>query len=239
MFEWLANPESWIALLTLILLEIVLGIDNLIFISIATAKLPKHQQEIARILGLLLAMLTRIGLLFTIAWLITLTKPILFHLSGKDIFLLCGGIFLCYKGLIELKDLKFDTNNQDTPKSNKPSKLIFILFEIAILDIVFSIDSIITAVGMLESLAISHTSMLFLATVAIIITVTIMLFVSGYIARFIHNHPSIKLLALCFLVLIGIVLIFDSLHYHIPKSYVYTILAFSLVVEGIRLFKQR
>ncbi len=239
MFEWLANPESWIALLTLILLEVILGIDNLIFISIATAKLPKHQQEIARILGLLLAMFTRIGLLFTIAWLITLTKPILFYLSGKDIFLLCGGIFLCYKGLIELKDLKFDTQIKNTSKSDKQANLIFVLFEIAILDIVFSLDSIITAVGMLESLAVSHHSMLFLATIAIIITVGMMLFVSGYIARFIHNHPSIKLLALCFLILIGIVLICDSLHYHISKSYVYITLIFSLIVEGIRLFKQK
>lgn len=239
MTEWFTNPESWLALSTLILLEIVLGIDNLIFISITTAKLPHHLREKARIIGLFLAMLTRIGLLFIITWIITLTAPILFDLSGRDIFLLCGGAFLCYKGITEIKDLSFDPNEHNTSKPQKKSSFILILIEIALLDIVFSLDSIITAVGMLESLKISHQAMLALAIIAIAITVIIMMFVSGYIARFIHAHPNIKLLALCFLILIGIVLICDSLGFHIPKSYVYVTLAFSLAVEIIRLIKQK
>ncbi len=238
MFEWLYQPEAWITFLTLVLLEVVLGIDNLIFISIATAKLPKSQQNKARILGLLLAMLTRIALLFTIAWIITLTKPFLLGLSGKDIFLLLGGIFLCYKGISELGSLKFHEDLTPPDPSGKQKNFLLCLIEIALLDIVFSLDSIITAVGMLQGLSLSHSSLLFLATAAIVFTVGIMLFVSGIIAHFIHKHPNIKLLALCFLILIGGLLICDSLGWHIPKAYVYSALGFSLCVEIIRIFKK-
>ena len=239
MFEWIYNSESWITLATLIFLEIILGIDNLVFISITIIKLPIHQQNTARVLGLTLAMFTRILLLFSIAWIITLTNPLIGKFSGKDIFLFCGGVFLAYKGISEIFTLHIHAYQSQDTSQKKQKNFILCLIEIAILDIVFSLDSIITAVGMIQSLHISHQSMLILATIAIIITVLVMLFISGTISDFINHHPSIKLLALCFLVLIGGVLIADSLGYHIPKSYVYAILIFSLIVELIKIYKEK
>lgn len=244
MLEWLAQPEAWGALITLTLLEIILGIDNIIFIAIAVAKLPQQQRNKARILGLFLAMFTRIALLFSIAWIITLQTPIiktsLISLSGKDIFLIAGGIFLIYKGILELKNLSLHTNEEISPQSNaKNTSFLTCVLQIAILDIVFSLDSVITAVGMLQNTITNPQEITLLASIAIIIAVFIMIFVSGYISDFINKNPSIKLLALCILILIGINLIADGLSYHISKNYIYAIMGFSFFVECIRIYKDK
>ncbi|WP_104697653.1 MULTISPECIES: TerC family protein [unclassified Helicobacter] len=243
MFEWLSQPEAWGLLFLLTSLEIVLGVDNIIFIAIATSRLPQNNQNKARILGLFFAMFTRIALLFSITWIITLQSPLIqtsfVSLSGKDIFLIMGGIFLLYKSLVELKDLSLKTENNKKSSNKKPISFLLCIFQITLLDIVFSLDSIITAVGILQDTISNPKSIVTLATIAIIIAVFVMIFISGYISNFINQNPSIKLLAICILVLIGLSLISDGIHHHIPKNMIYSAISFSFLVELIRIYKLR
>lgn len=227
--DWITNPEAWIALLTLTVLEIVLGIDNIVFISILVGRLPKEEQNKGRQIGLLLAMGTRILLLLSLSWLIKLTAPI-FHIgehgvAGRDIILMVGGLFLLWKSTSEIHH-KLEG---DTEVSSKKVKASFwaVIAQIAILDIVFSLDSVITAIGMADELVIM--------IAAVIIAVGIMLFASGPISSFVNDRPTLKILALSFLLLIGVSLLAEGLHFHIPKGYIYFSMTFSLFVETINL----
>jgi predicted tellurium resistance membrane protein TerC len=227
--EWLTNPEAWIALLTLTALEIVLGIDNIIFISILAGKLPKAQQTRGRQVGLVMAMLTRILLLFSLAWLTRLTTPIfqiLEHpVSGRDLILMTGGLFLLGKSTLEIHD-KLEGKEGHTSARVKAS-FTGVIIQIMLLDIVFSLDSVITAVGMVNELAVMVT--------AIIIAVGIMLYASGPISDFVNEHPTIKILALSFLLMIGFSLVAEGLHFPIPKGYIYFAMGFSVFVEMLNL----
>ena len=229
MFEWLTNPEAWIALGTLIALEIVLGIDNIVFISILVGRLPTHQRNIARQLGLGLAMLTRLALLFSLVWIMGLVEPWFsifdIEISGRDIILIAGGLFLLAKSTHEIHNsLEIVTQTEDTPKL---TGFYSILIQIAVLDIVFSLDSVITAVGLVEHLSIM--------VIAIIISVLVMLFSAKSIGEFVDKNPTIKMLALSFLILIGFTLIAEGLDVHIPKGYIYFAMAFSIVVEMLNI----
>jgi len=227
--EWLANPQSWIALLTLTALEIVLGIDNIIFISILAGKLPKHQQGRARSLGLLMAMFTRILLLLSLNWIAQLTTPIfeIFHhpISGRDLILLIGGLFLLGKATLEIHD-KLEGKEGHSSAKVKVS-FTSVLVQIILLDIVFSLDSVITAVGMANEIGVMIT--------AVIIAVLLMMFASSPISRYIEGRPTLKILALSFLLLIGVNLVAEGLHFHIPKGYTYFAMFFSFFVEMLNL----
>lgn len=219
--------ETLISLLTLTGLEIVLGIDNIVVIAIIAATLPHHQREKARIVGLSLAMITRLLLLFSISWIAGLTAPfveILDHsLSGRDVLMLGGGLFLLIKAVREIHE---SMEEASTPEVNrKPRSLSGAIGQIIVLDIVFSFDSVITAVGMAQQLWVMAT--------AVIIAVFIMLIASGPIIRFIHHHPTVKMLALAFVMLIGMALIADGMGFEIPKGYLYFAMAFSVLVEGL------
>ena len=223
--EWLADPRTWIALLTLTALEIVLGIDNIIFISILAGTLPKDQQTRGRKTGLLMAMLTRILLLISLAWLTRLTNPI-FHVfehgvSGRDIILLIGGLFLLGKSTVEIHE-KLEGKDGEASAKVKAS-FVAVIVQIMLLDVIFSLDSVITAVGMADELAVM--------IVAVIIAVIIMLYASGPISDFVNQRPTLKILALSFLMLIGVSLIAEGLHFHIPKGYTYFAMGFSFFVE--------
>jgi predicted tellurium resistance membrane protein TerC len=225
--EWLASPETWIAFFTLLLLEIVLGIDNIVVIAIITAALPVHQRDRARVIGLALAMITRLALLFSISWIASLTAPMLtiadLSLSGRDLLMLGGGLFLIVKAVRELhKEVEeAGATGDERPATGFASAIT----QIVILDIVFSFDSVITAVGMANQLWIMAT--------AVIIAVLIMLVASGPIIRFIHAHPTVKVLALAFVLLIGMALVADGMGMHIPKGYLYFAMLFSVMVEAI------
>lgn len=223
--EWITDPQAWIALLTLTALEIVLGIDNIIFISILAGKLPAKQQKSGRQIGLIMAMLTRILLLFSLAWLTKLTNPI-FHVfehavSGKDLILIIGGLFLLAKSTIEIHE-KLEGQEGEASAKVKAS-FTAVIFQIMLLDVVFSLDSVITAVGMADQLAVMVT--------AVVIAVGIMLFASGPINNYVNNRPTLKILALSFLLLIGVSLMAEGLNFHIPKGYTYFAMAFSFFVE--------
>jgi len=223
--EWLASPETWIALLTLTALEIVLGIDNIIFISILAGKLPAHQQKKGRLIGLIMAMLTRILLLFSLAWLTRLTDPF-FHVfghgvSGRDIILIVGGLFLLAKSTVEIHE-RLEGKEGEASARVKAS-FTAVVIQIMLLDIVFSLDSVITAVGMANQLAVMVT--------AVIIAVLIMLCASGPINSYVNDRPTLKILALSFLLLIGVNLVADGLGFHIPKGYTYFAMGFSFFVE--------
>ncbi len=228
--DWLLNPEAWVALATLTALEIVLGIDNIIFISILTGKLPQHQQAKGRSVGLALAMLMRIGLLFSLSWVMSLTKPlfeILDHaISGRDLILIFGGLFLLAKSTHEIHD---KLEGEEAHGGSGAGRAAFwpIIIQIMLLDIVFSLDSVITAVGMSNQIAVM--------VAAVMIAVGVMMVFSGAISQFVHNHPTVKILALSFLLLIGVNLIAEGFHQHIPKGYVYFAMAFSLFVEMLNL----
>ena len=230
MFEWLAQPEAWITLITLTALEIVLGIDNIIFIAILVNKLPQNQRDKARFFGLSLAMLTRIALLASLFWIMKLTKPLFslgsLEISGRDLILILGGVFLLYKSTKEIYE-QTQTSHQDT-QSNFHGGFFSTLVQIAILDIVFSLDSVITAVGMANQLEIM--------IIAIILAVGVMMFASKGIANFVDTHPTIKTLALAFLAMVGVVLILDGFKIHIPKAYIYFAMGFSLVVELLNIY---
>jgi predicted tellurium resistance membrane protein TerC len=227
--EWISSPEAWIALLTLTALEIVLGIDNIIFISILAGKLPENQQKTGRQIGLLLAMLTRILLLFSIAWLTRLTAPLFnvfsHDISGRDLILIIGGLFLLGKSTFEIHER---LEGEEGHASEKVAATLgSVIVQIMLLDVVFSLDSVITAVGMVDEIAIMVT--------AVVIAVGIMLFASGPISGFVNNRPTLKILALSFLLLIGFSLISDGLGIHIPKGYIYFAMGFSVFVEVINL----
>ena len=231
--ELLTNPETWVALATLTLLEIVLGIDNVIFISILVQRLPAEARDRARLIGLGLAMGMRIVLLLTISWIIGLTQP-LFEIvdrpiSVRDLILIGGGLFLLWKATTEIHE-SLEGEEAHAPTATSAT-LGGVLIQIVLLDIVFSLDSVLTAVGMVDEVPIM--------IAAVIIAVGVMLFASGPLARFVHAHPTVKMLALSFLLLIGVTLIADGLGFHIPKEYIYAAMAFSVFVEALNLRARR
>ena len=224
--------ENAIALLTLTVLEVVLGIDNIIFISILSDKLPKDQQSQGRRYGLALAMVTRILLLLSLSWIIRLEQPLFtifsFSITGRDLVLLAGGMFLIGKSTVEIHDkLEGKSEQEASATSPKKATLTSVVLQIGLLDIVFSLDSVITAVGMAKELLIM--------ILAVIIAVVIMLFASGSISKFVNGHPTIKILALSFLLLIGTSLLMQGFHQDIPKGYIYFAMAFSVFVELLNL----
>jgi len=229
----LTNPEAWLAFVTLVALEVVLGIDNIVFISILADKLPPERRERIRRLGLLLAMLMRLALLAILAWLVGLTAP-LFELfghgfSGRDLVLIAGGLFLIYKSTTEIHELVQGGETHSAAAVRTAAAAI--LAQIVLVDIVFSLDSIITAVGMVDDLRIM--------TAAVIASVALMMAFAGPIGRFISARPTIKMLALAFLLMIGLVLVADGLGVHVPKGYVYFAMAFSVAVEMLNLRVRR
>lgn len=231
--DWLTDPSAWIALLTLTALEIVLGIDNIIFISILAGKLPEDQQKRARTVGLALAMLTRIALLFSLTWIMRLTTPLFAvltqEISGRDIILIAGGLFLLAKSTHEIH-AKLEGDKDDVARRAAPS-FASVIVQILLLDIVFSLDSVITAVGMANRLAIM--------VIAVIVAVAFMMVFAGAISAFVHRHPTVKMLALSFLLLIGVTLIAEGFDQHISKGYIYFAMAFSVFVEMLNLRLRR
>ena len=228
--EWLSDPQAWIALGTLTALEIVLGIDNIIFISILAGKLPESQRKKARQLGLILALVTRIGLLFSISWMMRLASPLFEvlnnEISGRDLILLVGGLFLLGKATLEIHE-KMEIDEKAHTKMRAAKSFANVMVQIMLLDIVFSLDSVITAVGMVDVFAIMVT--------AVIIAVVFMLIFVNKVSDFVDTNPTIKILALSFLLMIGITLVGESLDFHIPKGYIYFAMAFSVGVEMINL----
>jgi len=229
--EWLTSPELWVAFFTLTALEIVLGIDNIIMISILVSRMPKAMQARTRLFGLALAMVTRILLLLSITWVMRLTADlfVVFEqgISGRDLILFFGGLFLLWKSAQEIyHGVEGEEEGGDEP-SGKGGNFLYTIIQIAIIDIVFSLDSVITAVGM-----VSHVPVMI---AAIIVAVLVMMLASGTISRFIDQHPSLKMLALSFLLVVGTVLIGEAFDVHVPKGYVYFAMAFSLAVEAINI----
>jgi len=248
-FEWFSDPQAWGALLTLSLLEIVLGIDNIVFLSILVDRLPEHQRKKARLLGLGLAMFARLALLFSITWIMGLTKPLFsLHLpeflwdltpaykehhgvlgvSVKDLILFIGGAFLIWKATKEIHH-KLE-NVAESGVSVKATSYVSVLMQIMMIDIIFSLDSVITAVGM-----VNDPSRISLMMAAVLISVGVMMLASGSVSAFVSKHPSIKMLALSFLILIGTTLMAEGFHFHFPKGYIYFAMAFSLGVEMLNL----
>ncbi len=229
-FSWLGSSQAWIALLTLCVLEIVLGIDNIVFISILVDKLPKADRPRARFLGLGFAMITRILLLLSITWVMGLTAPLFSILdrdiAGKDLILLVGGLFLLFKSTREMHH-KLEGDPEGDVEAKAAGSLAMILVQIALLDIVFSLDSVITAVGMAEHVMVM--------IIAVMIAVGFMMVFAGAVSDFVSRHPTIKMLALSFLLLIGTSLVAEGLHFHIPKGYVYFAMAFSVFVEMLNI----
>ncbi|MBX9905849.1 MAG: TerC family protein [Burkholderiales bacterium] len=229
--EWLADPNAWLALATLTALEIVLGVDNIIFISILCSRLPESQRAKARNIGLMLAMVMRIGLLFTLSWMMTLTEPLFGimgkEISGRDLILLGGGLFLLWKSVHEIHNALEGPGQTGGATAAVTATFGAVLLQIAVIDIVFSLDSVITAVGMVDELSIM--------VIAIVIAVGVMLVAAGPISNFVDQHPTIKMLALSFLTLIGVALIAEGWGLHIPKGYIYFAMAFSVAVELLNL----
>ena len=234
MMTLLSDPHAWVSLLTLTVMEIVLGIDNLIFLAILAGRLPPERQATARRLGLILALGSRLALLATIAWIMRLATP-LFSIAGqsfswRDLILIGGGLFLVYKGTVEIHE-RIEGDHSDAPAFDRPAGMAGILAQIVVLDIVFSFDSVITAVGMANELEIMMA--------AVILAVVAMLFAAGPLSAFIGRHPTVKMLALSFLLLIGMTLIADGFGAHVAKGYVYAAMAFSAAVESLNLFAIR
>lgn len=240
------DPQIWISLLTLAFLEVVLGVDNIIFISILSDKLPKDQQKKARNIGLFFAMIFRIGLLLAISWLIGLSEPVLnlgwfedpktggeLALSWKDIILLCGGLFLIVKSTMEIHHKMQVDDPEEKPNNAVKGAITAVIIQIILVDMVFSLDSILTAVGLVDNVAIM--------IIAVIISMVIMMMFAGKVSEIINNHPSLQMLALSFLVVIGVLLVAEGIHQHISKNIIYSCLAFSLAVEflNIRLRKKQ
>jgi len=233
-FNWITDPQIWASLITLMALEIVLGIDNLVFISILAGRLPQHQQSKARKVGLAMALGTRLLLLATLAWIVTLTKPFIhigsFGLSWRDVILIVGGLFLLYKATHEIHT-EVEGDVEDKRPAKTGTTFLAVVSQIAIIDIIFSLDSVITAVGMADQL--------WVMVVAVVAAVIVMLIAADPLANFIAAHPTVKMLALSFLLLIGVLLIAEGMHFHIPKGYVYFALGFSVMVEGLNNWAQR
>jgi len=233
--EFLTDPHVWLAFITLTAMEIVLGIDNIIFLAILVGRLPKEQQKKARYIGLSLAMVSRILLLLSLAWLMKLTTPLFAilgnEISGRDIVLIVGGLFLLFKSTMEIHTSLEGTEHEK--KAGGSASFIGVVSQIAVIDIIFSLDSVITAVGMAQ-----HVEVMI---AAIIIAMIVMMLSAGAISDFIDKHPTIKMLALSFLILIGVALIADGFELHIPKGYIYFAMAFSVMVEmlNLRLRKKR
>ncbi|MEO5367916.1 MAG: TerC family protein [Magnetococcus sp. WYHC-3] len=230
MIELLLNPESWIAFLTLTALELVLGIDNIIFISILVDKLPRQSQELARRTGLFLAMFMRIGLLVLLSWIIGLTEPVMtimgHGVSGRDLILIAGGLFLIWKSTGEVHHL-LEGAHEEEGKRRAAAGFAGIILQIIVIDLVFSLDSIITAVGMVSQLPIM--------IAAVVASVGLMMLFAPAIGHFVSDHPTIKMLALSFLVVVGVVLIADGFGHHVPKGYIYFAMAFSVCVEMLNI----
>jgi predicted tellurium resistance membrane protein TerC len=226
----LSNPEIWISFLTLCLLEIVLGIDNVIFISILTNKLPSEQQAKARQMGLTLALLMRIGLLFSISWIMSLKDDLFaignMGISGRDIILLLGGLFLIYKSVKEIHE-KVEDAGADERDLKKIVSFNAVIVQIIIVDLVFSLDSVITAVGMVDNIGVM--------IAAVIVSIVVMMLSASSISSFVNKHPAVKILALAFLIMIGVALIAEGLDFHIPKAYIYCSMAFAIAVEMINI----
>jgi predicted tellurium resistance membrane protein TerC len=233
--DFLFSAESWAALLTLTLLEIVLGIDNIVFISILAGKLPSERRRRARTLGLALAMGTRILLLLSLTWIMRLTRPLFTvgpqEISGRDLILLLGGMFLLWKSTHEIHERLEGTAEVVHQAGLKANTMTSVLTQIALLDIVFSLDSVITAVGMAKEVAVM--------IAAIVISVGIMMWASGPLGDFVERHPTVKMLALSFLLLIGMALVAEGFHQHIPKGYIYFAMGFSVFVEMLNLRSKR
>ena len=229
MLELLTDPQAWIAFLTLTALELILGIDNIIFISVMVDRLPQQQQALARRLGLFMAMFMRIGLLLVLSWIIGLTAPLFSvfkqEISGRDLILILGGLFLLWKSTNEIHHSLEGVEGQSA--AGVKATLASVIVQIMLIDIVFSLDSIITAVGMVDEIEVM--------IAAVVASVALMMIAAGPISRFVNEHPSIKMLALSFLVVIGVVLIADGFDQHVPKGYVYFALAFSIGVEMLNI----
>lgn len=230
-FDWVSQPEAWVALITLVILELVLGVDNVIFISILAGKLPVDQRDRARMTGIAMAVITRVLLLLSLSWIISLEEP-LFNLpllnvgiSGHDLILLAGGLFLLWKSVNEIHDRLEGVEGHAS--SRVYASFWSVIVQIMLLDIVFSLDSVITAVGMANDLIIM--------IIAVIAAAAVMIFASGPIGNFVEEHPTIKMLALSFLLLIGFTLVVEGLHQHIPKGYIYFAMGFSILVELLNL----
>jgi predicted tellurium resistance membrane protein TerC len=229
--EWIADPQAWVALATLAALEIVLGVDNIIFISILVGRLPEAQRAKARTLGLMLAAGTRIALLLSIAWVMSLTEPWFTVMdrdfSGRDLILLGGGLFLLWKAVHEIHGSLEGEEDEHQTASVVAASFIGIIGQIAVIDIVFSLDSVITAVGLVDEVEIM--------VIAILLAVGVMLFAAGMVGRFVDAHPTVKMLALSFLVLVGVALVAEGWGFHIPKGYIYFSMAFAIGVEMLNL----
>lgn len=234
MIELLTSPEAWAALLTLTVLEIVLGIDNVIFLSVIVSRIPPKQAKRARQVGLALAVIFRIALLTVLVWLIGLTKPVFtvqdFAFSWRDIILVGGGLFLIAKATHEIHG-EVEAREHEVREAPKPRAFFWVIVQIIIIDLVFSLDSIITAIGMAKDLEIMIT--------AVIIACFVMYLASGPVSRFVSKHPTTKMLALAFLVLIGVALVADGFHFHIPRAYIYFGMAFSAAVEMFNVLARR
>ncbi|RYC47437.1 TerC family protein [Pectobacterium zantedeschiae] len=232
MFDWIVDPNAWLALGTLTILEIVLGIDNIIFLSLVVAKLPKAQQNKARRIGLMGAMLMRLGLLVSIAWVMRLTDP-LFTLAGneistRDLILFFGGLFLIWKSSMEIHET---VEGGSETHNSKVYSFFGAIVQIMLLDIIFSLDSVITAVGLSDHL--------FIMMAAVVIAVGVMMFSARPIGEFVERHPSVKMLALSFLILVGFTLILESFDVHVPKGYIYFAMFFSMSVEALNLLRSK
>jgi predicted tellurium resistance membrane protein TerC len=227
--EWITQPETWIAFLTLVVLELVLGVDNVIFISILASKLPQDQQKRARTTGIMLAVITRVLLLLSISWIIGLTEPLFtvyrFEISGRDLVLLVGGLFLIWKSVHEIHQKLEGEEGQSSARVR--AAFWSVIVQIMLLDIVFSLDSVITAVGMVDHVEIMIG--------AVVIAAVVMVFTATPLGNFVERHPTVKMLALSFLLLIGFTLIVEGLHQHIPKGYIYFAMGFSVLVEMLNL----
>ncbi len=235
MMELLTSPQAWMAFATLTMLELVLGIDNIIFISILVDKLPKEQQERARKIGLFMAMFMRVGLLLVLAWIVGLVKPLFsifsHEVSGRDLILILGGLFLIYKSTTEIHE-SFEGDAENSNASPVKATFASVILQIMVIDIVFSLDSIITAVGMVDDVRVM--------IAAVVASVGLMMVFAGAIGRFVSDHPSIKMLALSFLIVVGVVLIAEGVDHHVPKGYIYFAMAFSLGVEMLNIrFRKR
>ena len=232
-FDWVSQPTAWVALVTLVILELVLGVDNVIFISILAGKLPEQDRDRARMTGIAMAVITRVLLLLSLSWIISLEEPLVhipwfgedLGISGHDLILLAGGLFLLWKSVHEIHDKLEGVEGHGSSKVH--ASFSSVIIQIMLLDIVFSLDSVITAVGMADELMIM--------IIAVIAAAAVMIFASGPIGHFVEKHPTIKMLALSFLLLIGFTLIVEGLHQHIPKGYIYFAMGFSILVEMLNL----